>query len=237
MGGAFNRTLLRAVFCDHDWGGRGGSRAAPTCFSAANPGESLGALPNGVMGRLARRAPLEGADSCHWRSPGDSTYDGEMDAPARTLVIGLGNPILRDDSVGLRVVRALGPELGDVPGVEVAEDFHGGLRLMERMVGFRRAIVVDAIVTGATPGTLHVLSVDGPATQRSASAHDVDLPTALALGRQAGACLPKTDDILLVGIEAGDVLNFGEQLSPDVERAIPQAVGLILAQLKDERKA
>jgi hydrogenase maturation protease len=160
-----------------------------------------------------------------------------METARRSLVIGLGNPILRDDSVGLRVVRALRSRLIDVPHVEVAEDFHGGLRLMERLVGFQRAIVVDAIVTGAAPGTLHVLGVDGPPTQRSASAHDLDLPTALAMGRQAGARLPKTEDILLIGIEAEDVLNFGEQLSPDVERAIPQAVGLILAQLKDEREA
>ena len=160
-----------------------------------------------------------------------------MEGGRRTLVIGLGNPILRDDSVGLRVARALRSKLSGAPNVEVAEDFHGGLRLMERLVGFERAIVVDAILTGAAPGTLHVLGVDGPPTQRSASAHDLDLPTALTMGRQAGANLPKTEDILLVGIEAEDVLNFGEQLSPEVEGAIPQAVGLILAQLKDERKA
>src|SRR3972149_6066923 len=119
-----------------------------------------------------------------------------MGAPHRTLVLGLGNPLLRDDSVGLRVVRALQPELDGFPGVELAEDYHGGLRLMERLVGFRRAIVIDAMVTGAAPGSLHLLDVDGHATQRSASAHDVDLPTALAVGRQAGAELPETGNIL-----------------------------------------
>ena len=144
---------------------------------------------------------------------------------------------MRDDSIGLRVVRALRDELAGVVDVELAEDFQGGLRLMERLVGFERAIVVDAIVTGAAPGTLHVLSVDGGSTQRSASAHDVDLPTALALGRRAGARLPEAENILLVGIEAEDVLHFGEQLSPAVEAAVPQAVGLILAHLKDEREA
>ena len=47
-------------------------------------------------------------------------------------------------------------------------------------------------------------------TQRSASAHDVNLPTALAFGRQAGLHLPEDRHILLVGIEAEDILNFGE---------------------------
>ncbi len=160
-----------------------------------------------------------------------------MDATARTLVIGLGNPILRDDSIGLRVLRALGQEIAGAAGVELAEDYHGGLRLMERLVGFDRAIVIDAIVTGAAPGTIHVLGVGERATQRSASAHDVDLPTALAVGRQAGAELPEAENILLVGIEAEDVLTFGERLTPAVEAAIPQAVRVILEQLGKNREA
>jgi hydrogenase maturation protease len=160
-----------------------------------------------------------------------------VDIRPRTLVIGLGNPILRDDSVGLRVVRALRDRLDGVPRVEVAEDFHGGLRLMERLIGFDRAVVIDAIVTGAAPGTLHVMSGDGRPTQRSASAHDVDLTTALAVGRQAGARLPAAEDILVVGIEAEDVLEFGEQLSQAVEAAIPRAVEVVLTHLTSEREA
>ena len=59
----------------------------------------------------------------------------------KTLIIGLGNPLVTDDSVGLRVVERLRPLLADRPDVEVAEDYWGGLRLMERMIGFDRAIV------------------------------------------------------------------------------------------------
>ena len=69
----------------------------------------------------------------------------------RTLIVGLGNPLVTDDSVGLRVVEELRPLLADRADVEVAEDYWGGLRLMERMIGFDRAIVVDAIHTGAPP--------------------------------------------------------------------------------------
>ena len=160
-----------------------------------------------------------------------------MDAGLRTLVIGLGNPILRDDGVGLRVVRALGGRIDGAHGVDLAEDSHGGLRLMERLIGFDQAVVIDAIVTGAPPGTLHVMNGSGRPTQRSASAHDVDLVTALALGRQAGAHLPDPEDILVVGVEAEDVLQFGEQLSSAVEAAIPQAVDLVLAHLRSTREA
>lgn len=146
----------------------------------------------------------------------------------KTLVLGLGNPLVTDDSVGLRVVARLRPLLEHRPDIEVSEDYWGGLRLMERMVGFDRAIVVDAIVTGAPPGTLHCLTPASIATQRSASSHDVNLPTALALGRSAGLPLPGDDQIQLLGIEAADVLTFGEQCTPAVEAAIAPAVDQVL---------
>lgn len=146
----------------------------------------------------------------------------------KTLILGLGNPLITDDSVGLRVAAELKRLLEGREDVDVDEDFWGGLRLMERMVGYRRAIVIDAIQTGAPPGTIHQLTVDSIPTQRSASAHDVNLPTALALGRQAGVQLPADDAILLVGIEAEDILTFGEHCTPAVESAIPLAVRGVL---------
>jgi hydrogenase maturation protease len=103
---------------------------------------------------------------------------------------------------------------------------------MERMIGFDRAIIVDAILTGSEPGTIHTLSPGEIPTQRSASAHDVNLPTALEFGRQAGAHLPDTEDIILVGIEASDVQTFSEDLSPEVEAALTGAVDIVLARLQ-----
>ena len=154
----------------------------------------------------------------------------------RTLVLGLGNPLLRDDSIGLRVVQELRTRLGDEPDIEVSEDYWGGLRLMERMIGFDRAIIIDAIRTDAEPGTIHLLSPNDIPTQRSTSAHDVNLPTALELGRQAGAKLPKSSEILLVGVEAADVQTFDEALTPELEIALPQAVEAVLSALDKERE-
>ncbi|MGA2064582.1 MAG: hydrogenase maturation protease [Thermoguttaceae bacterium] len=149
----------------------------------------------------------------------------------KTLVLGLGNPLVTDDSVGLRVAAELRKRLADRPEVTVAEDYCGGLRLMEQMVGYDRAIVIDAIQTGALPGTLRHLGPGDIPTQRSASSHDMSLPTALGLGRQAGLCLPTDQDILLVGIEAQDILNFGEACTPAVAAAVAGAVADVLAAL------
>ena len=142
----------------------------------------------------------------------------------KTLIIGLGNPLVSDDSVGLRVAAELKLLLAGRADVEIAEDYCGGLRLMERMIDFDRAIVVDAICTGAEPGTIHHLRPDDVPTQKSASAHDLNLPTALEFGRRAGAHLPENENIRLVGIEADDIINFAEQCTPAVEAAIPSAV-------------
>ncbi len=151
----------------------------------------------------------------------------------KTLILGLGNPLISDDSVGLRVAKEVAPRLEDRDDVEVGEDYWGGLRLMERMVDFDRAIVVDAICTGAAPGTIHRLETGSIATQKSASAHDVNLPTALELGRQSGAHLPRDEDIVLIGIEAEDVLNFSEECTPAVAAAIPVAVEEVLRALDE----
>jgi hydrogenase maturation protease len=154
----------------------------------------------------------------------------------KTLVLGLGNPLLRDDSIGLRVVQELRVRLGEVPDIEVSEDYWGGLRLMERMIGYDRAIIIDAIRTDAEPGTIHLLSPNDIPTQRSSSAHDVNLPTALKLGRQAGAQLPPPSEILIIGVEVADVQTFDETLTPEVEIALPQAVEAVLTALDRKRE-
>lgn len=152
----------------------------------------------------------------------------------KTLVIGLGSPLLCDDSVGLKVAQIVRQRLGQYSPVEVLEDVRGGLQLMERLAGCDRAIIVDAIVTGAEPGTIHQLTPADIPTQRSASQHDVNLPTALELGRQLGVHLPASENILLVGIEAVDILTFNEECTPEVAAAIPRAVEIVLTALSKQ---
>ncbi|MBN1854398.1 MAG: hydrogenase maturation protease [Pirellulales bacterium] len=161
----------------------------------------------------------------------DSQRDKAGTFKGKTLVIGLGNPIVSDDSVGLRVVQQLETLLADRDNLDVSEDYWGGLRLMERMIGYDRVIVIDAICTGAKPGTIHHLALDSVPTQKSASAHDVNLPTAIAFGRHAGAHLPDDEEIRIVGIEAEDVINISDRCTPAVEAAIPRAVDAVIKML------
>lgn len=153
----------------------------------------------------------------------------------RTIVLGLGNPLLTDDSVGLRVVDRLRPVLAGRPGLDLAEDYWGGLRLMERLVGYERAIIVDAQRSGAAPGTIRVLAPDARPTRHANSAHDVDLCTALEFGRRAGAALPAADAIRIVAIAAAEVEALGEACTPAVAAAIPRAAELVQSLLTEWR--
>jgi len=148
----------------------------------------------------------------------------------RTLILGLGNPILGDDAVGVLAARQLAARLQGRPGVEVDEDYHGGLRLMERLAGYDRAILIDAICTGVhPPGTLLRLGPDEMPTQHTASAHDVNLPTALRLAAAMGLGAPQ--DIAIFAVEAENVLEFDEQCTPAVAAALPRVVEAVLAEL------
>jgi len=151
-----------------------------------------------------------------------------------TLILGLGNPLVSDDGIGLKVAREVKARLAGRADVAVEEDYWGGLRLMERMVGYDRAMVIDAVWTGAAPGTILSLRPDDLPIFKSVSSHDMDLPAALQLGRQAGLELPDERQIVVVGIEAEDVVTFAAGCTPAVEAAIPRAVEQVVRMLNGD---
>lgn len=153
----------------------------------------------------------------------------------RTLIIGLGNPILTDDGVGIQAARALREALPPDSGADVRELSVGGLTLMENMIGYERVILIDALMTpGSEPGTIRRLSLDELGhTLNTASSHDMNLPTALSVGRRTGAELPADDAITIIGIEAQEVLSFGETCTEPIAAAIPTVVQMVRELLAD----
>ncbi len=148
----------------------------------------------------------------------------------KILVLGLGNPILGDDALGLKIASAVRSRLPRGSAIEVDEEHRGGLRLMERLVGYDAAIIVDAIVTGrSAPGSILHLRPDDMPTQHSASGHDVNLPTALRLGESMGLQVPK--DVRIVAVEAESVLDFREDCTPAVAAALSTAAEDVLDQI------
>jgi hydrogenase maturation protease len=150
----------------------------------------------------------------------------------KTLVIGLGNPILGDDGVGWRVAEEVATKTTDWPEVEVDCASLGGLSLMERLTGSERVILIDSIFTGEKPiGTVSQFTLSelpDLTAGHSASAHDTSLRNALNVGRSMDVPVPKDENVFIVSIEAKRVYDFSEHLSPPVETAVSQAVKTVL---------
>ena len=151
------------------------------------------------------------------------------------IVIGVGNAMLADDSVGLHVVGQLAPQLRDCPGITTLECQAGGISLMEAMSGYERAIIIDAIITErGRPGTVYSLTpTDLRQSKNVHSTHDANLAVALELGRLAG--LPLPEQVKIWAVEAGDVSTFSEALTEEVARAVPSVVGQVLRELEAPR--
>ena len=151
-------------------------------------------------------------------------------SPMKTVIIGLGNPIISDDGVGPLVVAELANHLNE-NDVTITEASVGGLGLVDLLAGHQRAIIVDAIQTAnGQPGQIYQLD---PSTfnkaRHVASPHDVDFATALEFGKRMGMALP--DQIDIFAIEAADVTTFSEGCTPEIVEAIPKCVELILKEV------
>jgi hydrogenase maturation protease len=157
---------------------------------------------------------------------------------SKTLIVGLGNPILGDDGIGWRVAEAVAAQLSD-PDVTFVYLSLGGLSLMEQMVGYEQAIIVDSIQTReGQSGQVYTLALEALpdlSAGHTTAAHDTSLQTALALGRRMGADLPR--QVVVVAVEAERVYDFSEELTPAVRAAIPEATEAVLAVLAEKRAA
>ncbi len=142
-----------------------------------------------------------------------------------TLVLGMGNPILSDDGLGLVVAHRL-RELPMPSDVEVAESEVGGLRLLELVRGFTKVVIIDALRSGAMPGEIRRVDADEfRGGHRYGSAHSIHLGTVLELGHDLGYPMP--DEVVVYTVEALDVETFGETLSEPVAAAAARVVELI----------
>jgi len=145
----------------------------------------------------------------------------------KTLVLGIGNAVLCDDGVGIRVAAEVGKRISD-PAITVAEVCHGGLFLLEAFLGYDRVVLIDAIQTaGGTPGQVYELQPEDFLSARHLSSpHQVDFATALELGKALELPIPASIDV--VAVEAGDVTSFRDRCTPEVEKAVPAAVEMVL---------
>lgn len=143
----------------------------------------------------------------------------------------MGNPLLCDDGVGLRVAAELKDRVNQRE-VTIMETGIAGLSLLDLLVGYDRAIIIDAIQTvGGIAGQIYRLDPKAFDTAvHTASAHGIDFTTALEFGKKLGLPLPQ--QIVIFAVEASDVTTFSEECTPEVRKAIPTCVEMVLKEIK-----
>jgi hydrogenase maturation protease len=150
------------------------------------------------------------------------------------VVAGLGSTHRHDDAAGLVVAEVLeGTATDQIENIGPMED---PLDLLGLWDGARLAVVVDAVRTGAPPGTVHLLTLHADAAQPvtlpespQVSTHGIGLAGVLRLAVATGTA-PRL--VTAVGIE-GENFERGEGLTQAVQAAIPEAVGMILEVLQE----
>jgi len=147
----------------------------------------------------------------------------------KTLVLGLGNDLLGDDAVGVMAVRELGRRLPD-GAVDLCETALHGLALMDFFIGYERAIIIDAIITGQHPvGTVLTLQPGDFAPVAGPSPHYTGLPEVMALARAMK--IPFPSEIAILAVEILGPTVIGARPSAAILAALPDVVDRVTATL------
>ena len=144
------------------------------------------------------------------------------------LVLGIGNTMLRDEGIGVRVAEKM-MKMSLPPEVEVMDGGIKGLDLLYFIEGRKKVIVVDAVKAGAPPGTLFRFTDNDLAAKKGTlrSAHGIDFSDVIAVARFTGT---KPAEVIFLGIEPED-LSVSMELSPKIEEMIPILINLVTKEI------
>ena len=138
----------------------------------------------------------------------------------RTLILGVGNPILTDDGIGIKVAQKIKEEK---PHLEVIETSEAAIFMLDLMVMAEcdKLIIIDSIKTEqGRPGELYKFEIaDLKPAKDFSSSHGVDIATVFELGQKAGYSMPKY--ISIYAVEIKDNTTFGEECTDKIRGKIP----------------
>lgn len=146
-------------------------------------------------------------------------------AKNKTIVLGIGNPLLQDDRAGLEVAQRISRM--NLP-IDTEELYTVGLDVMDRLMEYNQAFVVDACFLGNAPGTVLEVSIDDIFSSHSlSSSHAITLGATLKTAYHLFPDeMPK--DLTIILIEVEKVEEFTRTMCPSVENAVGKTVEMIL---------
>jgi hydrogenase maturation protease len=150
----------------------------------------------------------------------------------KIIVLGVGNLILGDDGVGIHVVNEVKKQIED-PNITIDEAITGGMNLLDLILGYDKAIIVDAVKSEkSVVGTVERIPIVDFNTMHSCNPHDVSLIEAIQMAKKLGETkIP--NEIIIIGVMMKEIpCEFGEKLSGEIQAAVPKAVELTLNEIK-----
>ncbi len=150
---------------------------------------------------------------------------------AQTVLIGMGNPLMRDEGIGPRVLEALNERNLVPPGVEVADLGTAGFQVLHVIAGRRKAVFIDCARMSETPGTMRRFTPDEVKSQKvltRLSLHEGDLLHTLELSRQLGE---RPEEVVIFGVEPDEIAP-GQELSAALAARLDEYVEAVTAELK-----
>ncbi|MGD8450809.1 MAG: hydrogenase maturation protease [Phycisphaerae bacterium] len=145
------------------------------------------------------------------------------------LVLGLGNILLRDEGVGVRVIETL-RERSRPEGVEFFDGATAGLDLLDVLADRRTVVVVDAIAGDYAPGTVLRLTPEDllPSDHPGVSLHEMGILETLTVARHLGNA---PHEVVIIGIKPFEV-DYGLNLTDEMQRLMPDILALVSAELE-----
>lgn len=144
------------------------------------------------------------------------------------LILGIGNILLRDEGVGVRVIEQM-QKMRLPDDVELVDGGTAGADLLDVLAERRKVIVIDAVQADCEPTTVLRFTADDLVRPDGVgmSLHELGLGEALTMARQLG-CAP--EDVVVFGIKPKDI-SCGLELSKEIAASIPKVVELVLAEI------
>ena len=159
----------------------------------------------------------------------DGAGTDKLTTEPRITILGVGNILLRDEGVGVRVVEHLSRRYQFPDNVRILDGGVLGVRLMGVVGDTDILIVVDAVCNQGAPGDLYRLA-DHQVPRRvlaKQSMHQMDLPEVLALCK----AIDHDPSVVVVGVEPEDMSTINDRLTPTVAARLDELVAMVLAEL------
>lgn len=154
----------------------------------------------------------------------------KVTGPVSVIVLGLGNILLKDEGVGVRVIERMQRDYTFPENVTLFDGATAGLDLMPVIEGYDHIIIVDSVKTPEPPGSIFRFTLDDIKLKvpYKTSLHQIGVVEMFAIAEAMG----KKHDAVIIGVQPLDMASWGLELTPAIEAKVPEIIGLVLCELE-----